>query len=402
MTRALLRLQLRDHRVGLARAGDDRIELELLRHVERAQDLARQLGLERDRHLCAPAPAASRRATDRSPGRGDAGLRLLVALLLELLMLRVEEALPHERDRARAATPGSRRRAPPPPPSATCSATGDRTIWSRVAGRRPRRSAARRPAASTLTSALCPLKSPAGGVASTLVMPALASRASSGASGRTPSRPRAPAAGSSLRLKRSASSRCGRPPARPVRRASSPARVAHVDQPGYTSSRCRRSPRASAGGCDVRADRVDQPVAHHDRPARDHRPGGGDHPRAADRIDVRRIRARRDREGNDAVRTTAAKRMGPLISMLLTRNEASGTAPPDAVAVIRRIDRRSPLLPHGAPAGCLRSRPPATAYGRAMYFRYSACCLLSSPTSLPVDEHVRHDGPDLERIALGR
>ena len=53
-------------------AGDDRVELQLLRHLQRAQDLARLVRLERDRQLPVDRRLHRRRAPDR---RGRVGLR---------------------------------------------------------------------------------------------------------------------------------------------------------------------------------------------------------------------------------------------------------------------------------------------------------------------------------------
>ena len=92
-------LQVRRDFVGLASAGDHRIELELLRHIERPQDLAGGVRFEGHRQLALEGglQGRQRRVVGRTARRR---LQSRVALLGGNLMLRVEEALAHERDRA--------------------------------------------------------------------------------------------------------------------------------------------------------------------------------------------------------------------------------------------------------------------------------------------------------------
>ena len=121
-----------------------------------AQDLARQVGFERDRQRARERRLNRVERRDRRCGRATPVFSLLVALLLELLMLRVEEALADERDRSeerhRIAAAAA---AALPSASETCSATGVRTTC-RPAPRIGHGADLRlvEPAPTTLTSAL--------------------------------------------------------------------------------------------------------------------------------------------------------------------------------------------------------------------------------------------------------
>jgi len=90
-------LQIIDDLVRFPCARDDRIEVELLRHGERASYLAREIRLERNRHAAREGwlEGFERCIVARSPATR---FRPLIVLPGELLVLRVDEVLAHERD----------------------------------------------------------------------------------------------------------------------------------------------------------------------------------------------------------------------------------------------------------------------------------------------------------------